>query len=100
MAASLFALDEIAETPRLLAPRPFIEPGIPLQRMDSAEESLPYLPAWPELASIYHAPTLTIPQALSGGMNLIIIGQPGDSACGIVRVGAWYMLASSGQAGR
>ncbi len=77
MAASLFALDEIAETPRLLAPRPFIEPGIPLQRMDSAEESLPYLPAWPELASIYHAPTLTIPQALSGGMNLIIIGQPG-----------------------
>ncbi len=77
MAASLFALDEIAETPRLLAPRAFIEPGIPLQRMDVTEESLPYLPAWPELASVYRAPTLSIPQALSGGMNLIITGQPG-----------------------
>ena len=77
IAASLFSLDEIAEPARLLAPHPFIEPGIPLQRMDATEESLPYMPAWPELANAYRAPTLTIPQALSGGMNLIITGQPG-----------------------
>lgn len=77
MAASLFSLDEIAEPTRLLAPPPFVEPGIPLQRMDSVEESLPYLPGWPELAAVYGAPTLTIPQALSGGMNLILVGQPG-----------------------
>ncbi len=77
LAASLFALDEVVEPTRLLAPPPFIEPGVALQRMDSVEESLPYLPGWPELAATYRAPTLTIPQALSGGMNLILVGQPG-----------------------
>jgi hypothetical protein len=77
IAASLFALDEIAESARLLAPPPQVEPGIPSQRPDAVEESLPYLPAWPELASVYRAQTLTIPQALSGGMNLILVGQPG-----------------------
>ena len=77
LAASLFSLDEIAEPVRLLAPPAAVEPGIPLVRMDAAEESVPYLPAWPEVASIYRAPTLTISQALSGGMNLIITGQPG-----------------------
>jgi len=77
MAASLFALDEIAEPSRLLAPRPFIQPGVPLQRTDAVEESVPYLRAWPELAAVYRAPTFTIPQALSGGMNLMIVGQPG-----------------------
>jgi hypothetical protein len=77
LAASLFALDEIVEPQRLLAPPPFIEPGVPLQHMDAVEESLPYLPGWPELASVYRAPTLTIPEALSGGMNLILVGQPG-----------------------
>lgn len=77
MAAALFALDEVAEAPRLLAPPQGIEPGMPLQRADAAEESVPYMLAWPELAAIYRGPTLTIPQALSGGMNLILVGQPG-----------------------
>ena len=77
LAASLFSLDEVAQPPRLLAPPPFIEPGVALQRLDSVEESLPYLPTWPELAAVYRAPTLTIPQALSGGMNLILVGPPG-----------------------
>src|SRR5581483_5125486 len=35
------------------------------------------LPAWPELAAIYNAPTLSMEQAISGGMNLVIVGQPG-----------------------
>ena len=30
-----------------------------------------------ELAAIYDAPTLTLGEALSGGMNLVLIGQPG-----------------------
>jgi hypothetical protein len=77
LAASLFALDEIIEPQRLLAPPPFIEPGVSFQHMDVVEESLPYLPGWPELASVYHAPTLTFPEALSGGMNIILVGQPG-----------------------
>ena len=77
LAASLFSLDEIAQPVRLLAPPPFAQPGSPPVRLDTAEEGLPYMPTWPEIASVYRAPTLTIPQALSGGMNLILVGQPG-----------------------
>ncbi|MGC1374948.1 MAG: HEAT repeat domain-containing protein [Anaerolineales bacterium] len=77
LAASLFALDEVVEPQLLLAPPPFIEPGVPIPRMDTVEQCLPYLLTWPELASVYHAPSLTFPEALSGGMNLILVGQPG-----------------------
>jgi len=35
------------------------------------------MPSWPELAAVYNAPTLTLAQALSGGANLVVIGQPG-----------------------
>ena len=77
LATSLFSLDEIVQPTRLLAPPPFIEPGKPVQRQDTVEQSLPYLPTWPEMAAVYQARTLTIPQALSGGMNLVIVGQPG-----------------------
>ncbi len=77
LASSLFSLDEIAEPTRLLAPPPVAEPGRPIQRLDTVEESIPYLPGWPEIASAYQGRTLTIPQALSGGMNLVLVGQPG-----------------------
>lgn len=77
LASSLFSLDEIVQPTRLLAPPPFMQPGSPPHRLDAVEESLPYLPAWPELAAVYRAPSLTIQQALSGGMNLILVGQPG-----------------------
>lgn len=77
LAASLFALDEILIEPRLLAPLPRVEPGGPIASEDIVTQTLPYMPAWPELAAIYNAPTLTLEDALSGGMNLVIIGQPG-----------------------
>jgi HEAT repeat protein len=35
------------------------------------------MPSWPDLAAIYHAPTMSLPEAMSGGMNIVIIGQPG-----------------------
>ncbi len=77
LAAPLFALDEIVQEPRVLAPLPRVEPGGPIANEDVVTETLPYLPTWPELAAIFNAPTLTIPQALSGGCNLVLIGQPG-----------------------
>lgn len=77
LAAPLFALDEILVEPRLLAPPPHVEPGGLLASEDAVTLTLPYLPAWPELAAIYNAPTLTLAEALSGGVNLAIIGQPG-----------------------
>ena len=77
LAAPLFALDEILQEPLLLAPPARIEPGGPAAADDIITQTIPYLPAWPELGAIYNAPTLTFKQALSGGVNLVIIGQPG-----------------------
>ncbi len=77
LAAPLFALDEIIQEPLLIAPPQVVEPGIPLKFEDVISQTLPYLPAWPEIAAAYHAQTLTLPQALSGNTNIVIIGQPG-----------------------
>ena len=77
LAASLFSLDEIIEPPALLAPPPRVEPGAPLLSEDIVAATLPYIPAWPELAAIYHAPTLTLAQALSGNSDIVLTGQTG-----------------------
>ncbi len=77
LAASLFALDEILQEPRLLAPPARVESGGAVPIEDAVTQTLPYMPAWPELAAIYGAPTLGVGQALQGGMNLVLIGQPG-----------------------
>jgi HEAT repeat protein len=78
LAAPLFALDEILLPPLLIAPPPRVEPGGPLLTEDIVTQTLPYLPAWPELATIYGAPTLTLSKALSGGSNLALIGLDGS----------------------
>ena len=77
LAAPLFALDEIIEIPRLLAPPARREPGEPFPTEDITARTIPYMPSWPELATIYHTPTLSLPRALEGGANLILTGQPG-----------------------
>lgn len=77
LAAPLFALDEILIPPVLIAPPARVEPGGPLLTEDIVTQTLPYLPGWPELAAIYNAPTLSLPQALSGGSNLVLIGMDG-----------------------
>ena len=77
LAASLFALDEIGETPRLLAPPLIPEPQGQRVHPDIVEITIPYLINYPELAAHYNAPTLSLSQAISGGMNLAILGQPG-----------------------
>jgi HEAT repeat protein len=77
LAAPLFSLDEILEPPLLLAPPPRVEPGLPLNNEDIVDVTIPYLPAWPELASIYQAPTLTLSEALSGNSDIVLVGQTG-----------------------
>ena len=77
LAAPLFSLDEIIEPPRLLAPPPRVEPGLPLFNEDIVDVTVPYLPAWPELAAIYQAPTLTLSEALSGNSDIVLVGQTG-----------------------
>lgn len=77
LAASLFALDEIALEPRLLAPPAYTEPATPRPHLDVVDQALPYMPAQPELACYYDAPNLSLSEAISGGVNLVITGQPG-----------------------
>ncbi len=77
LAAPLFSLDEILLPPRLLSPPPRVEPGGPLHTEDIVETTVPYLPAWPELAAIYQAPTLSITEALSGNSDIILVGHTG-----------------------
>jgi HEAT repeat protein len=77
LAAPLFALDEILEEPLLLAPPARIEPEGTLASEDVVTMTVPYLPAWPELAATYQAPTLTLGEAVMGGVPLVLIGQPG-----------------------
>lgn len=77
LAAPLFSLDEIIEPPALLAPPQRVEPGAPLLSEDIVAATVPYIPAWPELAAIYHAPTLTLAQALSGNSDIVLTGETG-----------------------
>lgn len=79
LAAPLFSLEEIAIPPRLIAPMPAAEPQTDVYPyMDTVELTIPFLPDWPEMAGVYRTPTLTFPQALSGGSDLVVIGKPGS----------------------
>ena len=77
LAAPLFSLDEIIEPPTLLAQPPRVEPDRPFLGEDIVSATIPYIPAWPELAAIYHASTLTLAQALSGNSDIVLMAQPG-----------------------
>jgi HEAT repeat protein len=77
LAASLFSLDEILQEPRLMAPPARVEPGVIGIPEDIISQTLPYMPAWPELAAIYRAPTLSLTEAIAGGANIVIIGAAG-----------------------
>jgi HEAT repeat protein len=77
LAASLFSLDEILQEPRLIAPPARVEPGLVGIQEDIISQTLPYMPAWPELAAIYRAPTLGVVEAIAGGSNIVIVGAAG-----------------------
>lgn len=75
--SQLFALDEIIEIQRFLAPPIIFEPSKPHIHQDITDLALPYLPDYPELAAYYDAPSLSLSQVFSGGVNIAIVGQPG-----------------------
>src|SRR5262249_17631481 len=77
LATSLFSLDEILQEPRLMAPPASVEPGVLGIPEDIISLTLPYMPAWPELAAIYRAPTLSLSEAIAGGANVVIVGAAG-----------------------
>ena len=77
LAAPLFSLDEIVVIPKLVAPPVRVEPGMAHVEEDVVSQTLPYMPAFPELAATFRALSFSLAQALSGNVNLAIIGQPG-----------------------
>lgn len=77
LASPLFALDEILIEPRILARPVQAEPGQEQHTESILEKILPYLPDWPELAARYSAKTFSLADALSGGANLVLSGNPG-----------------------
>ena len=77
LAAPLFALDEILQEPRLLAPPARVEPGTAGLAEDVITQTLPYMPGWPEIAAVYQAATLSLVDAVAGGSNLVIVGGAG-----------------------
>ena len=89
LASSLFSLDEILQEPRLIAPPARVEPGVIGIQEDIISQTLPYMPAWPELAATYRAPTLGVAEAIAGGSNIVIVG-----AAGIGKTVALAHLAS------
>ena len=77
LAASLFSLDDILQEPRLIAPPALVEPGVVGIQEDIISQTLPYMPAWPELAAVYRAPTIGAAEAIAGGSNIVIVGAAG-----------------------
>lgn len=77
LAASLFPLDDILQEPYLIAPPARVEPGVVGIQDDIISQTLPYMPAWPELAAIYRAPTLGVAESLAGGSHIVIVGAAG-----------------------
>jgi len=77
LSSSLFPLDDLVIEPKVLAPPPRVSPDEPIFKDDFISELIPYLPAWPDFASIFRSPTLSIFEALSGKSDIVLIGQPG-----------------------
>ncbi len=78
LAAPLFSIEEIAIPTRLLAPPPPVIPGEALPPESITDIAIPYLPDWPEIGGRFRVDTLTIPEAMSKGANLLITGKPGS----------------------
>jgi HEAT repeat protein len=77
LAAQLFALDEILQEPKLVAPPAQVEPGRVSLTDDIVSQTLPYLPEWTQLAAIYRAPTLSLAEAVTGEANVVIVAAAG-----------------------
>ncbi len=77
LASSLFSLDDILQQPLLIAPPARVEPGVIGIPEDIISQTLPYMPAWPELAAIYRAPAISVAESIAGGSRIVIVGAAG-----------------------
>lgn len=77
VASSLFSLDEIIIPTRLLSSGLSPQNIENLVTLDITETLIPDTPDWPQIASFYNWPSMSLSEALSGGANIAVIGQPG-----------------------
>lgn len=78
LTAPLFSIEEIASEPLLLAPPPTITPGGAIPTEDLTDIAVPYLPDMSAVGGKFFVKTLTIPQAMAEGENLLLLGEPGS----------------------
>ncbi len=76
LAARFCPLDALLVPPWLLPPPVYTAPEAALL-LEIIPNIVPYLPEWPEAGTAYNAPRLSLPEALSKGANLVLIGHAG-----------------------
>ena len=77
LAHELVALDDILVQPYLIAPPTSITPDNPIRTDTLINQTIPYYPDIPELSSSFSTTRLTPVEALQGGANILVVGQPG-----------------------
>jgi len=77
LAGTLFSLDEIIVTPRLLAPPPPLNPDDPDPVGSFRQPIVPPLPLVPQFSAQYGAETVSLVQVVRSGFHLAILGSPG-----------------------
>jgi HEAT repeat protein len=77
-AGPIFALDEIAIPPKVLAPPMPADNDDRERTPEDTLSVLPNLPDWKYLSGIYQSPTLGLHDALRDGANLLLTGWPGS----------------------
>ncbi len=78
LARPIFALDEILIEPRVLIPPAPPDPASTEELPSGSLAVVPNLPDVNYLSGVYAAPTLTLAQALRGGVDLLLTGEPGS----------------------
>ncbi len=78
LAAPLFPLEAVLVPPKIIARLPAYLPQGVSRPEDIALLAVPHTPDFPELAALYRAPTLSLPEALQGGANLLLWGHYGS----------------------
>jgi len=78
LGAAMFPLDDVLIAPRLLPAYCNPDPEGPPQLDTIVDKIIPITPDWPEIASYYKLPTLTLAEAIQNKSNIAILGQPGS----------------------
>lgn len=78
LARTLFSLDEIIITPKVMTPAKLLEPDNPDLIASAQPQILPNLPLVPQFNAQYNGETIALPRLLRMGVNIAIVGNPGS----------------------